>query len=149
MPTRVTFVAQVGRVSAGAATALPKIESICAKFGGKVVGGVGSSTDPILAEFAEKPAAVAAAQEAWYLDDVEFAKVQGADANAAGAVSESAEGSEAVVVEGVSSAIDAVVSGQDAKTAVDSLIEAKKKACKEKGDKEKGEKDDDKGGDKK
>lgn len=139
MSTRVHFVAQVGRVSAGDLTARPKIESICAKFGGKVVGGVGNSTDPIVAEFAEKPAAVQAAQEAWYLDDVEYAKVVGADANAAGGVVESKDGKDTPpVIESVDTAIDAVVAGTDAKTAAAALVEAKK------GKKKDDDKDDDK-----
>ncbi len=129
MTTRVHFVAAIGRNSLGSISAIPRIESICAKHGGKVVGGLGSSTDPIAAEFNEKVQAVAAAQEAFYLDDVESAKVMGADANAAGGVNEGVDGSEAeVVVEDVDSAIAAVVSGKTAKEVVIAMIESKIKA---------------------
>ncbi len=79
MTTTVNFVAAVGRVSAGAISAKPKIEAICAKFGGRVTGGLGSTQDPIVAEFADKMAAAKAANEAFHLDDVEDARVVGAD----------------------------------------------------------------------
>lgn len=79
MTTTVNFVAAVGRVSAGAISALPKVEAICAKYSGRVTGGTGSSTDPIVAVFAEKLLAAQAAQEAFHLDDIEDARVVGAD----------------------------------------------------------------------
>jgi len=128
MPTRVHFVAAIGRNSLGSISAIPRIESICAKHGGKVVGGLGNSTDPIAAEFTEKVQAVAAAQEAFFLDDVESAKVMGADANAAGGVNEGAETEKEIVVEDVDSAIAAVVAGKTAKEVVAAMIEAKVKA---------------------
>lgn len=85
MTITVNFVAAVGRVSAGAISAKPKIEAICAKYAGRVVGGLGSSFDPIVAEFADKMAAAQAANEAFHLDDVEDARVVGADVGNVGA----------------------------------------------------------------
>ncbi len=143
MPVTVNFVAAIGRVSAGSISALPKIESICAKNGGKVVGGQGSSTNPISAEFATMEGAKLAAQEAWYLDDVEFAKVIGADASAAGAVAESADAPAAKpVIESTEEAVDAVASGVAVVEAVDALIEAHKKKHAKKDEKKDDDKDD-------
>lgn len=88
MPITVAFVAAVGRNSVGDWTARPKIETIVAKHGGKMIGGIGSSTQPLTASFGAKDEAVKAAQEAWYLDDVEFAKVLEADSIATANVQE-------------------------------------------------------------
>lgn len=149
MPVTVNFVAAIGRVSAGSISALPKIESICAKNGGKVVGGQGSSTNPISAEFATMEGAKLAAQEAWYLDDVEFAKVIGADASAAGTVAEGADAPAAKpVIESVDDAVDAVAGGVEVVEAVDALIEAHKKKKAEKKDKKGDDKEDGKKDDK-
>lgn len=79
MPTKVAFVVAIGRLSNGNMTALPKVQGIVAQHGGTVTGGVGSSQDPIMAEFADAGQAAKAAQQAWYLDDIEFAKVINAD----------------------------------------------------------------------
>jgi hypothetical protein len=143
MPTIVNFVAAIGRVSAGNLSAMPKIESICAKNGGKVVKGQGSSADPIVAEFASREGAAAAAKEAWYLDDVESAKVVEA-LTGAGAVAESVEEAPAAkpLIESTDDAVDAVASGVEVVEAVDALIEAHKKKAK------KGEKKDDDADDK-
>ncbi len=139
MPT-VSFVAAIGRVSLGADSARPKIESIVAKHGGKVTGGVGSSQDPIVAEFTEKKGAVEAAQEAWYLDDVESAKVMNADGPG---LRESADAP--VTIASIDDAIDAVTEGAAVADVVTSLVEKKSMPpwLKKKGDK----KDDDKKGD--
>jgi hypothetical protein len=73
MSFRVNFVAATGRDGLGAAATLPVVQAIVGKFGGSLIGGAGSSGDPIVAEFADKDAAAKAAQEAWYDDSVESA----------------------------------------------------------------------------
>lgn len=118
MPFNVAFVAAIGRNSVGDWTARPKIESIVAKYGGKMGGGIGNSTNPLMASFAVKESAVNAAKDAWYLDDVEFAKVLETDVIPTAAIKESAEGAPKVeptiaalighVAEGTMACCDAV-----------------------------------------
>lgn len=130
MPTKVAFVVAIGRLSNGDMTALPKIQTIAAKHGGTVIpGGVGSSKDPIVAEFADGAEAAKAAQEAWYLDDIEFAKVLGADFPAAVAPvappevkSQDNGPSQYPKNFGVQEAIQAVASGKPVAEAVDALL---------------------------
>jgi hypothetical protein len=148
MPTQVAFVAAIGRVSVGADSALPKIQSIVGKFGGTVTGGVGSSQDPIMATFADSENAVKAAQQAYFLDDVEAARVLGADAvgngtpaappaNAAQDQGPSDNFPKDYGIKESADAITAVVAGAPIKEAVDALL-AEKAEKKEKGEKEGG-----------
>lgn len=121
MPIRVNFVSQIGRVSAGNLTMLPKVEAICAKYGGKVVGGAGSSQDPVVGEFAEAAGAKLAAQEAWLLDDVEFAKVVDLDKIGPG-VTESVDEEQGETADPILEAIDAVADGAEVTQVVDGLL---------------------------
>ena len=151
MSTKVAFVVAIGRMSAGNETALPKIQSIVGQYGGTVAGGVGSSADPIIGVFGDAAQAAIAAQQAWYLDDVEAAKVLGTDApgpieTPAGAVPGAApdRGPSQYPKEfGVKDAVRAVAEGKTISEAVDALLAApvvEKKEKKEKGEKE-GEKE--------
>lgn len=165
MSTKVAFVVSIGRMSVGNETALPKIQSIVGQYGGTVAGGVGSSADPIIGVFGDAAQAAKAAQQAWYLDDVEAAKVLGTDApgtieTPAGAVDGAAPDrgpSQYPKDFGLKEAIAAIKGGKTVSEAVDALLAAsvvEKKEKKEKGEKEggkegKGDKDKDDADDKK
>lgn len=123
MPVLVNIVAQVGRVAAGNAATLPVVSSIAGQFGGRLIGGEGSSTNPIQLEFPDKASAVAAASAAWKDDSVEFAKVVGADGTAAGTTQVNESTGKIESIGSVNEAIDAVIAGADPALVVESLLE--------------------------
>lgn len=119
MPSIVTFVVAIGRMSMGDAVARPVIEQVVGKLGGVVrPGGDGSSAAPIIADFADKMVAVEAAKELWYHDSIESATVHDADNLATSSIKEG-------VSEGTIDPLDAVASGLSVEEAVDAMLVAK------------------------
>jgi hypothetical protein len=134
MTVKVNIVAAIGRDGVGAAATTPQVEAIAAKFGGRLVGGLGSSTDPIVLEFANAQSAAQAAQAAFHLDSVEDVRVSGVDGP--GGMTGT------TVAEDVNEALAAVAAGEEVGSTVDALVEARKKKHHKKGGK-KTDRDDD------
>jgi hypothetical protein len=120
MPATVTFVVSIGRMSMGDMVARPVIEQTVGQLGGRVrPGGAGSATDPIIAEFADKAAAVEAAKQLWFHDSIEAATVHDSDNLATSTIKEGVEKGEVDVVE-------AAMGGLAVGDAVDALLAAHK-----------------------
>lgn len=120
MPALVTFVVSIGRMSMGDMVARPVIEQTVGQLGGRVrPGGAGSATDPIVAEFADKAAAVEAAKQLWFHDSIEAATVYDSDNLATSTIKEGVEKGEVDVVE-------AALGGLAVGDAVDALLAAHK-----------------------
>lgn len=131
MTTKVAFVVAIGRLSTGNETALPKVQAIASQYGGKVTGGVGSSTDPIIAEFGDSAQAAKAAQQAFYLDDIEYANIVGnggvgeISANEPGGEVQNRGPSQYPLNYGIKEAVNAVVEGKPVAEAVTALLSEK------------------------
>lgn len=81
MAVQALFVNAPGRLSSGNTAALSIVQAIAAQHGGHITGGVGSSQDPIIAEFPDAVSAQRAVQQAFFNDAIEYARLVKDDAD--------------------------------------------------------------------